>query len=169
MLLNMRVNQWFKYSAFLRHKVCTSEVVKKALKSLTLPPGQKLNWIGAIALPGFKRPDTTVRRPAILAVIQGAAVIEKRETPAIDLNRHEAVVDFAQRLAAGSCHDACAQRDVLQYLVDLAGGKRRGCVQIILRSGHRVSKAKLRYEVALMERLLVRANGPGSLISRTSP
>lgn len=73
-----------------------SERIQQALKLPTLPPAQKVDRISAVALPAFKISDTTVRRPAILAVIQGAAVIEKRETPAIDLNRHEAVVDFAQ-------------------------------------------------------------------------
>jgi hypothetical protein len=46
----------------------------------------------AIALPGFKRPDTTVRRPAVLAVVKSVAVNEKREMPTINLNGHEAVI-----------------------------------------------------------------------------
>jgi hypothetical protein len=43
-------------------------------------------------------------------------------------------------------HDAFAKRDVRQ--ADLAGGERRGCVQINILSGDRMPKAKLRHEVA---------------------
>ena len=81
-------------------------------------------------LPEFKRPDSAVRRPAILAIIQGAAVIEKREQPAVDLNSHETGVNLFPSLPRGPMHGARAEGDVLQHLVDLASGESRFCVQI---------------------------------------
>ena len=43
------------------------------------------------------------------------------------------MIDLAPRLDGASRHDAYAERDFRQHLADLAGGERRGCVQIILR------------------------------------
>jgi DNA-binding transcriptional LysR family regulator len=57
-----------------------------------------------------------------------------------------------------------AERNVLQYLVDLAGGERGGCVQFISVSGHRLP-AKLRYEMASRKRSHLRALRLGSTIS----
>jgi len=89
-------------------------------------------------LPELKRPDSAIRRPAVLAVVQGVTVIEECELPAIYLHGHEAAINLAPGLRGASRHDAFAERDIRQYLADLEGGERRGCVQIILRSSHRL-------------------------------
>ena len=66
----------------------------------------------------------------MLAVVQGVTVIEEGEYPAVSAHGHEPVIDFAPGLDGASHHDALAECDVRQYLVDLEGGERRGCVQI---------------------------------------
>lgn len=53
-----------------------------------------------------------------------------------------------------------AKRDIRQRLADLAGGKRGGCVQIIMHSNHSLPIAKLRCETS-MGRSLLRANRAG--------
>lgn len=63
-----------------------------------LPATQEANWVGAITLPEFKRTDSAIRRPAVLAVVQGVTVNEKRELPAISTHGHEAMIDLAPRL-----------------------------------------------------------------------
>lgn len=45
------------------------------------------------------------------------------------------MIDLAPWPIAGSFHDAFAKRDVLQYLVDLTGGEKGGCVQRSYYSG----------------------------------
>lgn len=77
-------------------------------------------------------------------VIQAVAIIEKREPPVIDLNRHVSVIDFVPGLDGTSHHDAFAERDVPQYLADLTSGERGDCVQIILSSSHRLGAATVR-------------------------
>ncbi|MNF60876.1 hypothetical protein D3C84_425000 [compost metagenome] len=70
-----------------------------------------------------------MRRPAVLAVVQGVTVIEECELPAINLHGHEPVINLAPGLRGASRHDAFTECDVRQHLADLAGGERRGCVQ----------------------------------------
>jgi len=53
------------------------------------------------------------------------------------------MIDLAPGLDGTSHHYAFAGSDVRQYLADLSGGEGRGCVQIILRSSHRLPRAKL--------------------------
>ena len=55
---------------------------------------ENLDRISVIMLPDFKRPDTTFRCLAILAVFQAVAIVEKRKPPSINLAWHKAVIDL---------------------------------------------------------------------------
>ena len=106
-----------------------SEGSEQSFELFSLPGAQQLDRVNSIALPELKRPDSAIRRPAVLAVVQGVTVIEEDEYPAISAHGHDAMIDLAPRLDGASRHDAFAERDVPQYLADLSGGEGRGCVQ----------------------------------------
>jgi hypothetical protein len=55
-----------------------SEPSEQSLKLFSLTGAQKLNRISAVALPEFKCTDSAIRRPAVLAVVQGVTVVEER-------------------------------------------------------------------------------------------
>jgi hypothetical protein len=66
-----------KHSSIVLH--ACSEPSEQSLKLFSFPGTQYLDRINSVALPEFKYPDSAIRRPAVLAVIQGVTVIEECE------------------------------------------------------------------------------------------
>ena len=67
---------------------------EQALELFTLPDTQQVDRITSVALPELKCPDSTDRRPAVLALVPSVTVVEEFELPAINLHGHKTVVDL---------------------------------------------------------------------------
>ena len=71
-----------------------SERSEKTFELYTLPGTKWVGRINSFPLPELKCPDSTDRRPAVLALLRSVTVVEEFELPAINLHGHKAVVDL---------------------------------------------------------------------------